>query len=64
VSASAADDGGDAPVEEPVGFDLRAAYDDPDDPETVTIHPADPEEPTTEWLTIDADLAVPVEETV
>jgi len=42
-------------------------YDDPEDPETVTIHsndPDDPDAPTTGWLTIDAGFAVPIEETV
>lgn len=45
-------------------FGLESTYDDPDDPETVTVHPDDPDDPTTEWLTIDAGFVLPIEETV
>ncbi len=51
-------------LDEPPEFRLESTYDNPEDPETVTVHPGDSEDATTEWLTIDAGFAVPVEETV
>lgn len=64
MSASAGRGGGGRPLDVPPAFELEAAYDDPENPGTVTVHPADPEDPTTEWLTIDVGFAVPIEETV
>jgi hypothetical protein len=64
MSTSASNDEGTRPLDSPPTFDLESAYDDPDDPERVTISPENPEHPTTEWLTIDAGFAVPIEETV
>jgi hypothetical protein len=55
---------GDRPREWPPEFGLESAYDDPEDPESVTVHPGDPDDPTTEWLTIDAGFVLPIEETV
>jgi DNA gyrase inhibitor GyrI len=64
MSAGTPTPGEDRPRDHPPAFDLRSEYDDPDDPEMVTIRPDDPGDTTTEWLTIDAGFAVPVEETV
>jgi len=50
-------------LDEPPEFWLESTYDDPEDPETVTVHP-DSEDTTTEWLTIDAGFVLPVDETL
>jgi hypothetical protein len=41
---------------------LQAAYDDPDDPEELTLFPACADEPETCWLTVDLDHAVELAE--
>ncbi len=64
MSASASGGDDDVHLDVPPSFGLEATYDDPEDPEAVTIHPAEPDHATTEWLTIDAGFAVPIEETV
>jgi hypothetical protein len=56
---------------EPAGFpertdhpevDLHARFDDLADPTELTIYSADvSDDPTTTWLTIDADHAIPLE---
>jgi len=51
-------------METPPEFELESTYDDPDDPEMVTVHPGDPENPTTEWFTIDAGFVLPIDETL
>lgn len=43
-------------------LELQARFDDSVDPEEVTVFPADSEGTTTEWLTIEAAYAVPLEE--
>jgi len=43
-------------------FDLDWLIDDPVAPGRVTVTPADPESPTTEWLSVDVDVAVSLEE--
>lgn len=53
--------GGDALREFP-SFDLCAQVDDADDPDAVTLFPADADDRTllTTWLTADVDAAVPL----
>jgi hypothetical protein len=46
-----------SPLEEPPTFELTFAYDDEDDPSTVTIHPEGSTDRTT-WISIDAENAV------
>ena len=43
-------------------FELDWLIDDPVAPERVTVTPAEPESPTTEWLSVDADVAVSLDE--
>jgi hypothetical protein len=43
-------------------FELECRPDDWASPTTVTVYTPQPEATTTEWLTIDSDHAVPVEE--
>jgi len=43
-------------------IELDAQFDDSIDPKEITVFPADAEQPTTEWLTIDAAYAVPIDE--
>jgi hypothetical protein len=64
MSASAERGGGSRSLDVPPEFELESTYDDPDDPETATVHPSDFKNPTTEWLTIGAGFVVPVEKTV
>ncbi|MUV90596.1 hypothetical protein GJ629_12365 [Halapricum sp. CBA1109] len=59
---SVSDDTGDDPAwfetaEEAPAYDLTFAYDDPEDPATVTIYPESATDRTT-WLSVDADHAV------
>lgn len=44
-------------------FELESRFDDAIDPEEVTIFPGNAEMPTTQWLSIDAEFTVPIEET-
>lgn len=64
MSADAADPDDATPLSISQSFDLESRFDDSANPTTVTITPAAPDDPTTEWLTIDAGVAVPIEETV
>jgi len=48
VSTSAERSEAECPPNVPQTFELEAAYDDSADRETVTVHPADPEDPTIE----------------
>lgn len=43
-------------------FALDWAVDDPDAPNQVTVSPAAPDDPLTEWLSVDIDHAVPLDE--
>lgn len=43
-------------------FDLDYRFDDEDDPVEVTVFPSDAGDRTTEWLTVDATHAVPLED--
>ncbi|MFB6229243.1 MAG: hypothetical protein ABEH88_11955 [Halobacteriales archaeon] len=64
MSASTERSGGSRSLDLPPEFELESTYDDPDDPEMVTVHPSDSENPTTEWLTIDAGFVLAIGETV
>jgi len=44
-------------------FDLCLQFDDALEPERTTLVPMDAVEDTTEWLSIDAEFAVPLDET-
>lgn len=43
-------------------FELDSRFDDSLDPEEVTVFPGDAATPTTEWLTIDAEYTVPLDD--
>lgn len=45
-------------------FELTARFDDAVEPSEVTVYPSTSDNPTTEWLTIDAEYALSLEETV
>lgn len=45
-------------------FDLQSRLDDAVDPQEVTVFPQHADQPSEEWLTIDADFVVPVDEAI
>lgn len=45
-------------------FDLQSRPDDAVEPQLVTVFPQHADEPSDEWVTIDAEFAVPVDETL
>jgi hypothetical protein len=51
-----------AHLEELPQFDLEYLFDDDDSPTEVTVFADDPESLSTQWITIDRDCAVPLEE--
>jgi hypothetical protein len=49
-------------LEELPQFDLEYLFDDDDDPTEVTVFSDDPESLSTQWITVDRQHAVPLEE--
>lgn len=45
-------------------FELTARFDDAVEPSEVTVFPSAVDDSTTQWLTIDVEHALPLEETV
>jgi hypothetical protein len=43
-------------------YDLECSVDDPENPEELTIFAPDSPTPTTEWITIEYDAAIPATE--
>jgi len=43
-------------------FELEWLYDDADDPSQVTVFPRDTERSATEWISVDCDSAIPLDE--
>jgi hypothetical protein len=54
--------GGDRSLHELPTFDFRYLIDDEVSPAEVTVFPADPRDPVTEWLTVDTGTAVSLED--
>ena len=50
------------PLEELPQFDLEYLFDDDDNPTEVTIFADDPETLSTQWITVDREVAVPLDE--
>lgn len=48
----------DSPASGSPSFELTFAYDDPDDPATVTVYPEETEARATTWISVDVDHAV------
>lgn len=53
----------DSSFEQSSTFDMTFAYDDPDDPSTVTIYPAETEAPATTWISADTSHTVALADT-
>ena len=62
MSASGGPSGSTARVRETLDVDLEWLFDDPDDPSEVTVFTPRGERTATEWITVDADTAIPVDE--
>lgn len=54
----------DQPLDSPPAFDLQHRLDDAVNPRRITVFPESVDDPTSEWITVDADVVIPLNETM
>lgn len=64
MNAPTPDEREDGPLDSPPAFDLQHRLDDAVNPRRITFFPESVNDPTSEWITADADVVIPLNETI